>query len=78
VVQAYLSRPDSAVERPVRWLAGFAVARARPGEAVTVEVPLDRHAFQHWDGGWVTEPGAFTLSVGRDVIDTPLTAEVVV
>lgn len=31
VVQLHLSRPDSAVERPVRWLAGWAAARAEPG-----------------------------------------------
>ena len=78
VVQAYLSRPGSTVERPVRWLAGFAVVEAQPGEAVTVEVPLDQRSFQHWDAGWVTEPGAFTLGVGRSVLDTPLTAEVII
>jgi beta-glucosidase len=30
VVQVYASRPDSAVERPTRWLAGFATATASP------------------------------------------------
>ena len=29
-------RPDSAVERPPRWLAGFAAVEAAPGEEVTV------------------------------------------
>jgi beta-glucosidase len=79
VVQAYLSRPDSAVERPVRWLAGFAVAWAEPGQAVTVDVPLDPRGFAYWSveaGAWVTEPGRFTLSVGRSVLDTPLAATV--
>jgi beta-glucosidase len=79
VVQAYLSRPDSAVERPVRWLAGFAVARAEPGESVNVDLPLDPRGFAYWSvaaHAWVTEPGDFTLSVGRSVLDTPLTATV--
>jgi beta-glucosidase len=79
VVQAYLSRPDGAVERPVRWLAGFAAVRAEPGEAVTVDVPLDARAFAYWSvdaQAWVAEPGTFTLSVGRNVLDTPLTAGV--
>lgn len=31
VVQVYLSRPDSAVPRPRRWLAGFATITAGPG-----------------------------------------------
>jgi beta-glucosidase len=79
VVQAYLSRPGGAVERPVRWLAGFAVARAEPGESVTVDVSLDARAFAYWSvdaQAWVAEPGSFTLSVGRHVLDTPLTGEV--
>src|SRR4029079_8186277 len=31
VVQAYLSRPDSAVERPVLWLAGLAAVQVVAG-----------------------------------------------
>jgi beta-glucosidase len=79
VVQAYLSRPESAVERPVRWLAGFAVVRASPGEAVAVDVPLDGRSLAHWsvpDGAWVTEPGNFALAVGRSALDLRLTGEV--
>jgi beta-glucosidase len=75
VVQVYLSRPDSPLDRPVRWLAGFAVVRAEPGESVTVEVPLDRRAFQYWsvkEHAWVEEPGTFQLYAGRSVTDTPL------
>ena len=59
VVQVYASRPDSAIERPPRWLAGFAVVEADPGEQVAVEVTLDPRALAHWDGGWTVEPGAF-------------------
>ena len=79
VVQAYLSRPGGMVERPVRWLAGFAVARAEPGETVTVDVPLDARAFAYWSvdaKAWVAEPGSFSLAVGRNVLDTPLQGEV--
>jgi beta-glucosidase len=59
VVQVYASRPDSAVERPPRWLAGFAVAEAEPGEEVEVEVTIPPRALAHWDGGWTVEPGEF-------------------
>ena len=69
VVQVYASRPDSAIERPPRWLVGFAVVEAEAGEEVTVDVPLSPRAFQHWDGGWQTEPGAFVLEAGRSVAD---------
>jgi beta-glucosidase len=79
VAQAYLSRSAGVVERPARWLAGFAVVRAEPGETVTVDIPLDSRAFSHWsEEGWTVEPGTFTLHVGRNVTDTPLTAEIVV
>jgi beta-glucosidase len=61
VVQVYASKPDSAIERPPRWLAGFAIAEAEPGEEVEVRVTIDARAFQHWDGGWKTEPGEFDL-----------------
>src|SRR5262249_11536177 len=43
--QAYLSRPDSVVERPVRWLGGFARISARAGDAVTVDVRVPQRQF---------------------------------
>jgi beta-glucosidase len=75
VVQAYLSRPGSPVARPMCWLAGFAVARADPGEQVEVRVAVAARAFQHWSTeahAWATEPGAYRLTVGRSVADRPL------
>ncbi|MHB1491874.1 MAG: glycoside hydrolase family 3 C-terminal domain-containing protein, partial [Cellulomonas sp.] len=79
VVQVYLTRPESSVERPVRWLAGHAQVSAGPGETVTATVELRARAFEHWDGsGWVTEPGTFTLVVGRDAWSDELTTPVVV
>ncbi|MFG2004235.1 glycoside hydrolase family 3 C-terminal domain-containing protein [Spirillospora sp. NPDC048911] len=66
VVQLYLSRPGSAVERPVRWLAGYATVHAAPGERVEVTVPIAERAFQHWNGrNWETEPGPFALHLAR-------------
>ncbi|MFC9898154.1 glycoside hydrolase family 3 C-terminal domain-containing protein [Nocardia sp. NPDC127579] len=77
VVQAYLSREQSAVERPVRWLAGFACATVQPGDSQTVTIEIPARAFEHWtDAGWVTEPGAFTLHIGTSVTALPLTAEI--
>jgi beta-glucosidase len=77
VVQVYASRPDSAVERPVRWLAGFAVVDADPGETVTVGILLPERAFQHWaDGGWTLEAGTFALAAGSSSASLPLTGAV--
>jgi beta-glucosidase len=77
VVQVYASRPDSAVERPAKWLAGFAAVAADPGEAVTVGILLPERAFQHWaEGGWTLEAGTFTLAAGSSSASLPLTAGV--
>jgi beta-glucosidase len=77
VVQVYASRPDSAVERPARWLAGFAAVDAGPGETVNVGILLPERAFQHWaDGGWTLESGTFALAAGSSSASLPLTAGV--
>ncbi|HTX26259.1 MAG TPA: glycoside hydrolase family 3 C-terminal domain-containing protein [Streptosporangiaceae bacterium] len=75
VVQVYASRPGSAVERPAKWLAGFAAVDADPGESVTVGILIPERAFQHWSGrAWATEPGTFTLAAGPSSAALPLTA----
>jgi beta-glucosidase len=77
VVQVYASRPDSAVERPAKWLAGFAPVDADPGETVTVGILVPERAFQHWtDQGWSTEPGSFVLAAGPSSASLPLTIQV--
>ena len=77
VVQLYLSRPGSAVERPVRWLGGYASVEVEPGREVEVVVPVDRWALRHWDVAavdWALEAGPFEVAVGRSVADIRLTA----
>jgi beta-glucosidase len=77
VVQVYASRPDSAVQRPTRWLAGFAAATAGPGQEVTVEIAVAARTLAHWDVGahaWAVEPGGYRLTAGRSYADQRLTA----
>ena len=77
IVQVYASRPDSAVERPARWLAGFAAVDADPGETVNVGILLPERVFQHWaDGGWTLEAGAFAFEAGSSSASLPLTGSV--
>jgi beta-glucosidase len=77
VVQAYLRRPDSAVERPAVWLAGYAAVRADPGEEAHCALSLPPRAFAHWTGdGWAIEGGAFELLVGPSVAEHPLRASI--
>ncbi len=79
VVQVYLSRPETGVTRPARWLAGYALADAGPGEVVEVTVDVPARAFRHWSAehhAWRAEEGAFTVLAGRSAADLPLSAAV--
>ncbi|WJY01556.1 glycoside hydrolase family 3 C-terminal domain-containing protein [Curtobacterium sp. 458] len=69
VVQVYASRADSAIDRPVRWLVGFAPVRLDAGASTEVSIEVPARAFAHWDGAWSYEPGTFTLHVGASVAD---------
>jgi beta-glucosidase len=67
VIQIYASRPDSTIPRPTRWLAGFVLADAAPGETATVDVVVPARMLAHWDtasGSWRIEPGSFALTTG--------------
>lgn len=75
VVQVYAERADSTVDRPARWLVGFAVVHAEPGRTVTAVVPVPARRLAHWAGEWLVEPGAYTLRVGSSVSDLPLSVE---
>ncbi|MFF2847211.1 glycoside hydrolase family 3 C-terminal domain-containing protein [Streptomyces sp. NPDC058001] len=79
VVQIYVARPDSAVDRPARWLAGYAEVTAGPGEAVTAVVRLAPRTWQHWspaERSRRTEPGTFEVRAGRSAGDLPLVRRV--
>jgi beta-glucosidase len=81
VVQVYAGRPQGEVERPVRWLAGFAVVEAGPGEEVAATVDLAARAFEHWDvdaHGWTLEPGGFALAAGSSSATLPVSAEITI
>ena len=78
VVQVYASRADSRVQRPPRWLVGFAAVDVEPGEVAQAVITVGDHSFRNWDSSahaWMTEPGAYQLHAGRSVNDTPLSAE---
>lgn len=76
VVQVYLERTDSAVERPVRWLAGYAGTHLASAGTDSVEVRIPAKAFAHYDGGWQFERGSFRLLVGRHVADSFQTLDI--
>ncbi|MGW5784131.1 glycoside hydrolase family 3 C-terminal domain-containing protein [Streptomyces sp. NPDC003757] len=78
VVQVYLARPASALDRPARWLAGYAAVRARPGETVTATVHVPARALRHWsveEHAWRTEAGRWRMLAGRSAGDVPLVGD---
>jgi len=71
VVQLYGRDDVASVARPDRLLLGFARVSLRPGEARTLifEVHPSRLAFFDPRMRFVTEPGAFTFSIGASSTD---------
>jgi beta-glucosidase len=71
VVQVYLSRAsESDIERPVLWLAGYAVVRADAGESAVATVTIEPRSLQYWsvdDHAWLTEAGTYSVRVGASV-----------
>ncbi|WP_406054448.1 glycoside hydrolase family 3 C-terminal domain-containing protein [Streptomyces sp. NBC_01077] len=68
VVQVYLARPQSTVERPALWFAGYAAVHEEAGATATAVVEVPARALRHWsedEGAWRTEPGAYQIMVGR-------------
>ncbi len=68
-----------APERPARWLVGFAVVEAGPGESTEAEIPLPDRAFEIWDeeaGHWRRIKGVYTVEAAHSLTDRRLTAEV--
>ena len=79
VVQLYVRYPDSAVDRPVRDLKGFARVHLAPGESTSVSFRLDASQLAYWAGdGWVVEPGTVELLVGGSSRDIRLTGTLAV
>lgn len=76
VVQIYAEKPDSAVERPVRWLVASAPVWAGPGETVTETIEVPTRLLAYWDEGWTYESGVYALRLGTSVTDLGITKKV--
>lgn len=76
VIQVYAEKPDSTVDRPVRWLVASTPVWAEAGETVTAVLEIPTRLLAYWDKGWTYEPGDYTLRIGTSVTDLPLTTRV--
>jgi beta-glucosidase len=80
VVQIYLSKDNSEIDRPVRELKAFAkTATLEPGseQILTLRIPLAD--FRYWDeatSNWKLESGLYTIAAGVSSRDLRQTAEI--
>ncbi|MCX2718787.1 glycoside hydrolase family 3 N-terminal domain-containing protein [Lentiprolixibacter aurantiacus] len=80
VVQLYVSKADTQIDRPVRELKTFGKTRElAPGERQTLVLPLDIKDLRYWDesvSDWTLEPGTYRLEVGVSSRDIRQTTEI--
>jgi beta-glucosidase len=72
VVQIWVSRPESSVERPARELRAFDKVALEPGESRRVAFDLPPRAFAYYDtasAAWRVEPGEFEIAAGFSAAD---------
>lgn len=72
IVEIYVGKKDSKVERAAKELRGFAKVDLEPGETRTVEISLDKSAFTYYDENchdFVTEQGKYEIYAGKSVED---------
>jgi len=75
VVEMYVKHLDSAVERPIKELRGFARIPLRPNETRTVRLPLKGAGLTYWDAArhsFVVEPGRVSIMLGASSADVRL------
>ena len=80
VVQVYMSKPDSAIERAPRELKGFTKVELKPGESKSIEIPIPVKDLAYYDeanASWQVEPGTYVFSVGNSSTNFFGSAEIV-
>ncbi|MCI0158740.1 glycoside hydrolase family 3 C-terminal domain-containing protein [Leifsonia shinshuensis] len=76
-VQIYLESPNSTIDRPVRWLAGFAGVDVPAGETASVRIRIERRALETWNSDrrdWEILDGRYLFHAARSSRDVRLTA----
>jgi beta-glucosidase len=72
VVQLYVSDDESSLPRPAKELKEFAKVELEPGASTEVTFMLGDEAFSYYhpeEGGWVLEPGTFSIQAGSSSQD---------
>jgi beta-glucosidase len=80
VIQIYVSKQNSTVDRPIRELKGFAKTRdLGPGETEDIVINVPVSELRYWDkgiAGWNLEKGAYVIQSGASSRDIRLNTEI--
>jgi beta-glucosidase len=75
VVQLYVTHLNSAVARPLKELKGFKRVQVKPGQTITVSLPMTAASLSYWDSAkhdFVVEPGKVQIMIGASSADLRL------
>ena len=80
VVQVYLTRPVTGVDRPPKELVAWSKVVVPAGVSKTVDVEVPAQAFRRWtdDAGWVIDAGDYELLVAASASDVRFRVPLVV
>jgi beta-glucosidase len=80
VVEIYVSKPDSEIDRPVQELKTFAkTPLLNSGETAELNLTIPVSELSYWNedtSGWKLEEGAYTIHAGSSSRDLKLSAEI--
>jgi len=80
VVQVYVSKPDTNIDRPVKELKAFAKSSMiEPGETIeiTFRIPISELAYWNEDNStWTLEKGSYTVQLASSSRDIRLSTEI--
>ncbi len=80
VVQIYVSKPNSTIDRPTQELKGFAKTRnLGPSETEEMVIRIPVSDLRYWDeknSGWVLENGTYVVAYGASSRDIRQTGEI--
>ena len=79
VVQIYVGKKESKIERAAKELRGFAKVELEPGEKKTVEFTLTRDAFTYYDekqSDFAVEDGTYEIYAAKSVEDVRQKVEI--
>jgi beta-glucosidase len=79
VIELYVGKNDSKIERAAKELKAFTKIALEPGEKKNIQLTLSKEAFQYYDveeQAFVVEPGSYTIYAGKSVREIQETTEI--